>query len=44
MQQSAYDNAIKAIRHARAAGNRGAARKALQRAKLALALIHLGYE
>jgi hypothetical protein len=44
MQHSIYDNAVKAMRHARAAGNRGAARKALERAKLALALIHLGYE
>lgn len=44
MQHSIYENALKALHRARRDGDRGAARKALQRAKLALALIHLGHE
>jgi hypothetical protein len=44
MQHSIYDDAIKALKLARVSRNRRAARAALQRAKLALALIHLGYE
>ena len=43
MQESTYHNAIKALKLARKAGNRAAARAALARAKVALALIHLGY-
>lgn len=44
MQQTVYLNAIKALRVARRARNRDAARAALSRAKTALALIQLGYE
>ena len=44
MQESIYHNAIKALQTARKAGNRAAARKALVRAKVALALLQLGYQ
>ena len=43
MQESAYINAIKALKLARESRNRAAARKALARAKVALALLQLGY-
>ena len=43
MQESVYHNAIRALRTARRTGNRAAARKALARAKVALALLQLGY-
>ena len=44
MQESTYHNAIKALKLARKAGNRAAARAALTRAKVALALLQLGYQ
>lgn len=44
MQKTVYENAIKALKLARESRNRAAARAALQRAKLALALVQLGYE
>ena len=44
MQESIYCNAIKALQTARKAGNRAAARKALARAKVAMALLQLGYQ
>ena len=43
MQESAYINAIKALKLARKVGNRAAARAALARAKLASALVQLGH-
>ena len=42
--QLEFDNAIKALSLARKAGNRAAARAALARAKVALALLQLGYQ
>jgi hypothetical protein len=44
MQRTVYDNAIKALRLARESRNRDAARAALGRAKVAMALVQLGYE
>ena len=44
MQESTYQNAIKALRLARESRNRDAARAALSRAKVALALLQLGYQ
>jgi hypothetical protein len=44
MQKTTYDNAIKALKLARESRNRDAARAALGRAKMAMALVHLGYE
>lgn len=43
MQESIYHNAIKALQIARKSGNRDAARAALTRAKVAVALMALGY-
>ena len=44
MQKTTYQNAIKALRVARETRNRDAARDAITRAKIALALVQLGYE
>ena len=44
MQESVYHNAVKALQVARKSGNRAAARAALARAKVALAMLQLGYQ
>ena len=44
MQESVYQNALRALHTARKSGNRAAARQALTRAKVALALLQLGYQ
>ena len=44
MQESTYQNAIKALKLARESRNRDAARAALARAKIALAMLQLGYQ
>ena len=44
MQKTVYENAVKALRLARESRNRDKARAALSRAKVALALVQLGYE
>jgi len=43
MQKTIYENSLKALRLARESRNREKARAALSRAKIALALVHLGY-